>query len=90
MMDNRLTNKQKIVFNILNELQRETGEYPSFAKIAKVYGSSRQSINDHLKLLMKKGYLVNKDGKYIPTQESREQFMADYNQTARTKLINGK
>ena len=89
-MEQRLTTKQQKVFNILNELNRELGRYPSFSEIARIYGSSRQGVNDHLKLMVKKGYLTNDSGKYIPTQESRELFMQSYNNTAKTKLINGK
>lgn len=88
-MENRLTTKQARVFNILNELARENNRYPSFAEIAKVYGCTRQSINDHLKFMVKKGYLINEGGKYVPTQQSREMFMQSYNNPAKIKLMKG-
>ena len=61
----RLTKLQKEVFDILHDKQGDI----SLLQLAKDLGGhvSRQAIKDRIKMMVAKGYLENKEGKYFPT-----------------------
>ena len=52
-------------------------QYPTLGKLGRHFGVSRHSIMDRITALVKKGYLVNEDGVYIPTIDGIEQYMQD-------------
>ena len=82
----RLTKRQRLIFNVLVQIKNRQGKIASLQDIANVYGCSRQAVKDHLTLLEKKNYVFHIDGKYIPTSEGIEQFMLDTNKPERIKI----
>jgi len=73
----RLTTSQKDVFIVLVDLRKEG--VATLQGVGDKLNMSRQSIFQHMSLLVKKGYIRKEEGKYIPTSEGINQMIADHN-----------
>ena len=82
----RLTKKQREIFNIVIDIKNNKDKIPSLQDIADIYGCTRQAVRDHLILLQKKQYLMHRYGKFLPTSDGIEQFMLDTHRPERLKL----
>lgn len=89
-MLNRLTSKQKDVFNIIVNFHNKKKKTPTIRMIRDIIDKNitHVAINDRIKALVVKGYLYNNDGKYYPTVDGIEQIMKDAGNIARIKLTN--
>lgn len=75
----RLTYRQKQVFDLLVENKGDI----SLQVIAKALGGnvSRQAIKDRIKMMVVKGYLENREGKYFPTGDGLDRIIKDGGKT---------
>jgi len=72
-----MTKIQSLTFQQIVNHKNLNKQYPSLGQLGRRFQISRASAMDRISALVKKGYLVNEEGIYIPTIDGIEQYMQD-------------